>query len=161
MIGDPERILIETGVDAGVLAHCRAVAAVARAWEGSPLVDRNLLRAGAMLHDIGRSVTHSVEHAQIGASLCRSRGLPEPVARIVERHIGGGLTADECNLLEIPPKDCMPQTLEERIVAHADNLVEGDREASIYRLLQQSTWLKRRYRKRIYRLCLDVELFRG
>lgn len=161
MIGESERVLIEAGTDAGVLAHCRAVAAVARAWEDNPLVDRHLLRTGAMLHDIGRSVTHSVEHAQAGAALCRSRGLPEAVARIVERHIGAGLTADDCSLLGLLPKDCLPVSLEERIVAHADNLVEGDRETSIYRLLQESAWLKRRYRQRIYRLCLDVELFRG
>ena len=158
---DPERILMQAGADAGVLAHCRAVSAVARAWEHNPLVDGGLLRAGAMLHDIGRTVTHTVAHAQGGARLCRSLGLPEEVAKIVERHIGAGLTADECSLLRLLPKDCMPESIEERIVAHADNCVEGAREASIYRLLQDSTWLKRRVRKRIYRLSLEMEQIRG
>ena len=76
-----------------------------------------------MLHDIGRGVSHGISHAQAGAAWLY-RGF-SAVARIVERHIGAGLSADECTLLRLVPRDCVPATLEEKIVTNADNLVAG------------------------------------
>ena len=94
-MGDLEALLRSAGCDEGVLRHCRAVTGLALALAGDdPLFDRSLLETGGMLHDIGRSVTHGIGHAQVGARICRSLGLSEPVARIVERHTGAGLTAD-------------------------------------------------------------------
>ena len=52
-----------------------------------------------MLHDIGRSRTHDIRHAQCGADLVREMGMGENLARIVECHTGAGLSADECTLL--------------------------------------------------------------
>ncbi len=113
-----------------------------------------------MLHDIGRSKTHGIGHAQSGAEICRKLGLPEEVARIVECHTGAGLTADECSLLGLLPVDCIPQTLEEKIVTNADNLVGGRHEISIERDLMEAFALKRNVRRRIYRLWLEMELYR-
>ena len=113
-----------------------------------------------MLHDIGRSRTHSIAHAQEGAAILREMGIREDVVRMAERHIGAGLTADECSLLRILPRDSLPQTLEEQIVANADNLVQGQRETSVIRLLQEGYRLKRRLRKRHYRLWIRMEAFR-
>jgi uncharacterized protein len=111
-----------------------------------------------MLHDIGRATTHSIYHAQEGAQICRALGFPESVARIVERHTGAGLTADECTLLSLAPRDCMPLSIEERIVAHADNMVKGTHPVSVFDTLSSAIHLPRKTRNRIYHLSLDVEL---
>ena len=105
-------------------------------------------------------MTHEIRHAEVGGVLCRSLGLDEAIVTIVERHIGAGLTADECSLLGLLPRDCMPQTLEEKIVAHADNLVKGTRAITMEERLEHAIALPRRQRKRICRLGLEMELFR-
>ena len=74
----------------------------------------DLVREGAMLHDIGRGASHTILHAQRGADLLRAQGISEEVARIVECHTGAGLTADECTLLRVSPRDCIPQTTRKR-----------------------------------------------
>ena len=50
---------------------------------------------------------------------------------IIERHIGAGITKDEAKILGLPEKSYVPQTLEEKIVAHADNLISGTKEVDI------------------------------
>jgi uncharacterized protein len=154
-------LLFSAGCSGKVIAHCETVTAVAMQFvnPGSG-ADRDLVLAGAMLHDIGRSETHGIGHAQAGAELCRRLGLPESVARIVECHTGAGLTADECSLLGLLPIDCVPKTLEEKIVTNADNLVGGGHEISIERDLMGAFALKRIARERIYRLWLEMEMFR-
>ena len=154
-------ILTAAGCGRNVIAHCEAVTAVAMQYGDAPGgIDRDLVLAGAMLHDIGRSQTHGIGHAQAGAGMCRDLGLPEAVARIVECHTGAGLTADECSMLGLLPVDCTPKTLEEKIVTNADNLVGGRHELSIERDLMGAFALKRKVRKRIYRLWLEMELYR-
>lgn len=148
------------GCSEGVIAHCRAVRDLALTYASDSTVDRDLVAAGALLHDIGRGVTHEIRHAEVGGALCRSFGLDEAIVAIVERHIGAGLTADECSLLGLLPRDCMPQTIEEKIVAHADNLVKGTRAITMEERLEHAIALPRRQRKRICRLGLEMELFR-
>ena len=157
-----EGLLAREGCSPKVIAHCRMVNAIAMEYvrEGSP-ADPELVLAGSMLHDIGRSQTHSIGHAQAGAAICRGLGQPEEVARIVECHTGAGLTADECTLLGLLPIDCMPKTLEEKIVTNADNLAGGKHRISIEQDLMDAFALSRKTRKRIYRLWLEMELFRG
>ena len=154
-------LLLFAGCSRRVIAHCEAVTAVAMQFvnPGSG-ADRDLIVAGAMLHDIGRSETHGIGHAQAGAEICRRLGLPDDVARIVECHTGAGLTADECSLLGLLPIDCVPKTIEEKIVTNADNLVGGGREISIEQDLMDAFTLKRVARKRIYRLWLEMEMYR-
>jgi len=89
-------------------------------------VDLDLVRAGALLHDLGRSRTHGMRHAVAGAELARSLGLPEELQHIIERHIGAGIESEEAKRLGLPPKDYLPLTIEEKIVAHADNLAGKD-----------------------------------
>jgi len=153
-------LLRRAGCSEGVIAHCRAVRDLALTYASDPMVDRDLVEVGALLHDIGRGVTHDLRHARVGGAICRSLGLDEAVVSIVERHIGAGLTADECSLLNLVPRDCMPWTLEEKIVAHADNLVKGTRIITMEERLQHAIALPRRQRERICRLGLDMELFR-
>jgi uncharacterized protein len=52
----------------------------------------------------------------------------------------------------------MPQTTEEKIVCHADNLIEGRKRVNIDTSIASAIHLPRKVRKRIYRLSLDVEL---
>jgi uncharacterized protein len=158
--GTWDTLLAEQGCSREVRAHCAAVAGLAQEYTSSPLVDRGLVEAGSVLHDIGRSRTHGAGHAQAGAAICRRLGLDRRICSIVERHIGGGLTADECSLLGLVPRDSLPVAIEERIVAHADNLVRRSDRQCIERLLWNSTYLPRRIRRRIYRLGMQVELFR-
>jgi uncharacterized protein len=86
-------------------------------------------------------------------------GLPEPVALIVERHIGAGLRADECTLLGLVPRDCIPISIEERIVANADNLVRESSRITIDERLLLSAHLPAGIRRRIYHLWLELEQF--
>jgi len=153
-------LLRRAGCSEDVIAHCRAVRDLALTYAADPLVDRDLIEAGALLHDIGRGVTHDLRHAEAGGAICRSFGLGEAIAAIVERHIGAGLTADECSLQDLAPRDCVPQTIEEKIVAHADNLVKGTRVITLDERLLHAIALPERQRRRIYRLGLEVELFR-
>ena len=60
------RLLEEAGCKRRVIVHCCTVCTMAEAFAERIDCDRALLRAGALLHDIGRSVTHSIEHALIG-----------------------------------------------------------------------------------------------
>lgn len=156
-----DEVLHTAGCTRKVIAHCHRVRDLALSYcDHAGIADRKLVNAGALLHDIGRGKTHSLFHAQAGAALCRSLGLPEPVARIVERHTGAGLTADECTLLRILPIDCIPASMEEKIVANADNLIRGGREISLLELLDSHPYLDRKTRSRIYRLWLVTEQFR-
>ncbi|MBP1929670.1 uncharacterized protein J2741_002217 [Methanolinea mesophila] len=156
--GDCERLLRDAGCSANVIDHCSLVETVSvRYARCSGMADTGLVACGACLHDIGRGITHSLHHAQMGAAYCRDIGLPEEVARIVECHTGAGLSADECTLLGLIPISCIPITLEERIVAASDNLVRGGRVITIYDRIARSYALSRKIRRRIYHLWLDVE----
>ena len=155
-----DNLLIASGCSEEIRAHCAAVAGIAREYCGCTPVDCDLVEAGSFLHDIGRSRSSGPDHAQAGAALLRDLGMDGRVCAIVERHIGAGLTADECSLLGLIPKDCVPSRIEEQIVAHADNLVRGTERQCIERLLGDSTFLPVRIRSRIFRLAMQMELFR-
>ena len=94
-------------------------------------LDRQFLEEASLLHDIGRSKTNSIEHAVIGAQILKERGYPQEIINIVERHIGTGLTEEDARQLGLPIKDYTPQTLEEKIVSHADNLFNGADEVDV------------------------------
>lgn len=155
----PEDLLREAGCSRKVIAHCKAVRDCACEYAARcPDADFTLVETGAMLHDIGRGITHTIRHAQAGADLLRSMGFPEEIARIVECHTGAGLTADECTLLGLAPRDCMPRTIEEKIVTHADNLLAGTRRMTIDESLASAINLPEKARRRMYELSQEVEL---
>ncbi|MHB8162831.1 MAG: HDIG domain-containing metalloprotein [Methanoregula sp.] len=154
-----EKMLRDAGCSPKVIAHCRAVRDCACEYaQANPSVDFSLVEEGAMLHDIGRGSTHSIAHAQVGADLLRAKGFSENVARIVECHTGAGLTADECSLLGLIPRDCIPTTIEEKIVCHADNLCAGAHRMSIEQSISSVSHLPHKVRERMYRLATEVEL---
>lgn len=88
-------------------------------------VDLDLIKSGCMLHDVGRTITNGIEHAYLGADLLRDLNVDERICLITERHIGAGITPDEAKVLGLPNRNYIPETLEEKIVAHSDNLVHG------------------------------------
>lgn len=135
------KLLRKSGCAQNVTRHCKAVARLAvemaeRLRKENMNVDVSLVKIGALLHDIGRSETHSVDHVIAGAEVARSLKLPRQIVSIVERHIGGGITAEEAEDLGWPNKSYMPQTVEEKIVAYADKLIEGTRRVPIERTVQ-------------------------
>jgi uncharacterized protein (TIGR00295 family) len=83
------------------------------------------VRAGGLLHDLGRTRTHGIRHAEEGATIARSLGLPEPLVLVIQKHIWAGMTPQEAAEVGLPDLDYMPSTIEEKIVCHTDNLV-GD-----------------------------------
>ena len=119
------KLLSQAGCSKGVIKHCKAVAAAATALaevcrKKGIEVDLQLVEIGALLHDIGRSRTHGVHHARAGVEIAKSLNLPEPVVSIIDRHVGGGITADEAARIGWEPKSYVPQTLEEKLVSYAD-----------------------------------------
>jgi len=129
-------LLKQTGCSPRVIQHCKAVAKlavkIAKALEKKGYnVDVGLVEIGALLHDIGRSKTHGVNHAIVGAKIAEDSSIPESVIRIIERHVGAGIPQDEAEKLGWPRKSYLPQTLEERIVNYADKLIEGARKVSM------------------------------
>lgn len=123
--------------------------------------DTELVEWGAMLHDIGRARSHALDHGQIGADMCRSMGIPEEIARIVECHIGAGLTAEECRREGLKEIDCIPSTLEEKIVAHADNLIRGTDEITLEERLRYAKDLPEEIKKRMVALAQEIEPYRS
>ena len=93
--------------------------------------DKDLIRKGALLHDIGRSRTHGITHAIEGVKIAEKYGYSQDVLNIIERHIGAGITKEEAVKLGLPEKSYLPKTLEEKIVAHADNLISGSTEVDV------------------------------
>jgi uncharacterized protein len=119
-----------------IINHCKAVTNLAleieRKLEKKGLkVDLKLVETGALLHDIGRTKSHSVDHGVVGAKIAKSEGLPEEVAKIIRRHVGGGITAQEAEKFGWPKDIYEPVSLEEKIVSYADKLIDGSKRVPI------------------------------
>lgn len=103
--------------------------------------DRDIVEAGAMLHDIGilRCDASGIEcygtapyicHGTLGAQMLRDNATTykltadeaEIYAQICERHTGTGLTLQQIvnQNLPLPHIDLCPETIEEQIVCYAD-----------------------------------------
>ncbi len=129
-------LLHESNCPPQVIRHCIAVAEVAvetadKLSEKGYKINIPLVEVGALLHDLGRSKTHTVDHSLVGAQIAQSVGLPEPVVRIIRRHVGAGITAEEAEKLGWPKDTYMPQTLEEKIVCYADKIIDKSRRTPI------------------------------
>ena len=116
-------LLIENGCSESVISHCKAVAKLSVKIAKIAKADVKLVNAGALLHDIGRSKTHGIRHAIEGVKIAKKISLSKSIINIIERHIGAGLTKEIAVSLHLPKKDYIPITLEEKIVCHADSLI--------------------------------------
>jgi len=121
-------LLKEVGCKRNVIRHAIVVHGLAyymgsRLYAKGRRIDLDLLQIGALLHDIGRSKTHTVKHGYVGAQILREKGMGERLALIIERHVGGGIDREEAAELGLPPRNYIPVSLEEKIVCYADKLV--------------------------------------
>lgn len=101
-------------------------------------LDRELVSAGAMLHDIGigrcdargilcEGTAPYIAHGIIGAKMLREYGKAQGIdleryARICERHTGSGIAAQEirAQALPLPERDYLPESDEEKLICLAD-----------------------------------------
>jgi uncharacterized protein len=122
-----------------VFGHCEVVAEIAQWCVGNlaeaerARVDVELLRATALLHDIGTYVlfdevgkitNHRMypQHAILGAKILLDEGLDERIAGAVETHVLLGVTRQEIieKAWPLPARDYVPQTLEGELLCYAD-----------------------------------------
>jgi len=120
-------ILRDAGCKKRVITHCCTVGAVADEMLREIKADRRLVMAGSLLHDIGRSVDNGIMHALIGSEMVEKMGFSADLVNIIKKHTGAGLDDTDAEEMGLPPGDYMPRTIEEKIVAHADNLVSDNR----------------------------------
>src|SRR6202008_1659562 len=111
---DPElvkllgRLKFRTSYGQNVLAHSIEVSRLAGMMAEELGASSKTARRAALLHDIGKAVTHEVEgpHALVGGELARKHGESEAVAHAMEAH----------------HNEVEPQTIEAVIVQAADAL---------------------------------------
>lgn len=127
------------------------------AQSGVPL-DLEVVRVGAMLHDIGIGHCHApgilcvgtadyIEHGTLGAAMLRQYGAAhkldlEKYALICERHTGSGITAAEVAAQKLPlaVKDYLPLSNEEKLIALADKFFSksGDQQEKPFNKVRKS-----------------------
>jgi len=102
------RLRFRTSYGQNVLAHSIEVAQLAAMMANELGASAKTARRAALLHDIGKSVTHEIEgpHALVGGDLARKYGEPQAVAHAMEAH----------------HNEVEPQTIEAVIVQAADAL---------------------------------------
>lgn len=125
------KILTEAKCSDEVIQHCKTVSELAVRIGKKANANIKLIEAGSLLHDIGRAKTHGIAHAVEGAKIARQLKLDKRIVLIIERHIGAGIEKEEAGTLGLPEKNYLPKTLEEKIVAHADNLVAGNKKQKL------------------------------
>ncbi|GAB7045769.1 HD domain-containing protein [Catenuloplanes indicus] len=118
-----------------VWTHCEIVCAIAEQLldgPGGAGLDRDLVRAGALLHDIGVYRLYGadgringreyVRHGLLGRDLLAAEGLPDPLCRICAHHTGVGISRADvlAQDLPLPPADYLAENAEERLVMYAD-----------------------------------------
>ena len=103
-------------------------------------IDIEFVEEAAMLHDIGMCRTHApgiycygtdpyILHGVWGRKMLDAMGLFRH-GRVCERHTGAGITADEIiaqQLPIVPPRDLLPESLEEKVVCYADKFFSKSR----------------------------------
>lgn len=130
--------LLETaGCSADIVEHVHAVERLAsRFAQHAPTADPAVVQAGALLHDVGRGFDHGVDHVPEGIRFLEAQGVDERVVACVAAHMGAGIDETQAAAWGWPPdRRYEPETVEQRIVAHADNLTFHTRYASLDEVL--------------------------
>jgi uncharacterized protein len=130
-----KEILSKYGGKARWVRHCVAVAGLADYL--APIIrrrhdiDADFLWSAALLHDIGRYVTHDpVRHGVAGYNLLMELDHPEE-AYVCASHVLFGLKADEAAQFDLPRKNFEPRKMEEMLVALIDYLIEFDKPTTL------------------------------
>ena len=121
---------------------CMNLLDLLRAANPALRINKRLVSVGSLLHDIGRSKTHGIDHGIVGAQILRDLNVKndtdiEKLAKICERHVGGGISRSEAVKLGLPPGDYIPKTIEEKIISYCDNMVDDSGGTSVVR---DPTW---------------------
>ncbi|HEX4107660.1 MAG TPA: ribonuclease Y [Solirubrobacteraceae bacterium] len=111
LVGLLGRLKFRTSYSQNVLAHSVECAHLAALMADELGASAATARRAALLHDIGKAVTHEVEgpHALVGADIARRRGESEAVAHAMEAH----------------HNEVEPRTVEAVLVQAADALSGG------------------------------------
>lgn len=119
-------LLVKAGLSEADIRHSILVArkAVEIAERTGTDLDLRLVARGALFHDLGKALTHSFQHGELGAEIGKSLGLPKAITDIARKHFHGGLSPKEAHDLDLPAVDYTPRLLEERIILYADRLVD-------------------------------------
>lgn len=152
-----------------VLAHSKAVKKVAvDIGKEVKDVDLDFIKSASLLHDIGRfkcrpESKDSIKHGIFGADILRKEGLFDH-ALVAERHLGAGISKEDIEEqgLELPLNDYIPISKEEKIIAHADNLISDDKIVSVEEAVERfSKEIGKKIGKRVKRLAEEVEGMKG
>lgn len=131
-------ILKKYNTPVNVIEHCLLVTEIAEEFcKKISQTNCELVIAGAMLHDIGRSVDHSLRHAIEGVKILELEEIEPKIISIVKKHIGIGITKDEAAKLGLPIDDYIPTTIEEILVSYSDNLACGNKRCTFDETLQR------------------------
>lgn len=134
--GDPDyELLVKHSTQVAMLAEqlCR------RYSDGGGVVDTEFVREAAMLHDIGIFRTYApgifccgkepyIRHGIIGRELLDGLGLPRH-GLVCERHTGSGISVQDIidQHLDLPHRDMLPVSIEEKVVCYADKFYSKSR----------------------------------
>jgi len=138
-----------------LVIHSRQVADLAVAL-GQRLIDHHVpldiefVEEAAMLHDIGMCRTNApgihchgdqpyILHGILGRRMLDAMGLYRH-ARVCERHTGAGITASEIIAQHLPidpPRDLLPESIEEKLVCYADKFFSKSHPGEPVRTLQR------------------------
>ncbi len=119
-----------------LIKHSIAVKNLAVKMAELAKADVPLVLCGSLLHDIGRLYDNTVSHGLTGSRLARDLGYPDDVVNIIKRHVGAGISKDEAERLGLDETDLEPLTVEEKIVAHADNLIVSEKKVKLKDVLE-------------------------
>ena len=148
-----------------VYKHVKAVQELALEIASEiPDVDMDFISVAALLHDIGRFKVEfpdkKVQHGVIGAEILRKEGLDEKFALVCKRHVGVGISKEDIKIkgLDLPMKDYLPVSKEEKIISHADNLIFGNKRGTLDMVIQRfRKELGEEYIERVKKLAKEVE----
>ena len=95
-------------------------------------IDKELVETGCLIHDMGcyqcyefygRTDGPYIQHGIKGYEILKKEGFSEEIARMAMIHLGVGLVKENVIASKLPlePEDYIPITLEEELVAYADN----------------------------------------
>ena len=132
-------LLRKLGVDEKLIEHTKAVSKNAleiaeRIKKNGVTVDTKLVEAGGLLHDIGRSKVHGLEHGLVGGTILRELGYPDSLARIAETHVLCGIIDEKPDEKNVSgAQDHTPSALEEKIVCYADKITVEKKKTTLDR----------------------------
>ncbi len=132
---DALTILSRYGKESDWTRHCHAVADLATlvslTLKNKAELNSEFFRSAALLHDIGRYVTHDpILHGVEGYKLLTELGHHEE-AFICASHILYGLNSCEAVKYGLPEKDFIPISFEEKLVPLIDFMVEFDKPTTL------------------------------